>query len=108
MDNTPTIGFCTVPDRETGLKIAKTIVYDRLAACGNLLPGVHSVFRWEGKIQEEDELLLIIKTVGKLIKPLQAKIKELHPYEVPEIIFLPIHEGLPAYLKWIADVTEPQ
>ena len=95
--------LCTVPDRESGERIAAALVEERLAACVNLVPGLISVYRWQGKVEQEPECLLIIKTGVSRFEAVQQRIKALHPYEVPEIIALPISHGDPAYLNWITE-----
>lgn len=97
--------LCTVPDPETARRIAQTVVYEGLAACANLLPGITSVYRWQGEVQESQELLLIIKTHQARYGALEARIKELHPYQVPEIIALKIEVGARHYLDWITENT---
>jgi periplasmic divalent cation tolerance protein len=93
--------LCTVPDRMTALKISSTLVEEKLTACCNIVPGINSIYRWENKIQVEPELLLIIKTRQELFSELAQRIKNLHPYEVPEIIALPILKGNRDYIKWM-------
>jgi periplasmic divalent cation tolerance protein len=95
--------LCAVPDRESGERIGRALVQERLAACVNLLPGMVSTFRWEGEVKQESELLLLIKTVGARVEASTQRIKALHPYEVPEIIALPIADGDPEYLKWLTE-----
>ncbi|GEM83043.1 divalent-cation tolerance protein CutA [Meiothermus hypogaeus] len=97
--------FCTVPDLDSGQRIAQTLVHEGLAACVNLLPGITSVYRWQGEVQENHELLLIIKTRQARYQTLEARIKELHPYQVPEIIAHKIESGLQSYLEWIGQST---
>lgn len=97
--------LCTVPDATTGQTIARTLVHEGLAACVNLLPGITSIYRWQGEVQENPELLLLIKTRQERYEALEARIKELHPYEVPEIIAHKIVAGLKSYLEWIAQST---
>ncbi len=97
--------FCTVPDKETGLKIARVLVHEGLAACVNLLPGITSVYRWQGEVQENPELLILVKTRQERYEALEARIKELHPYEVPEIIAHKIEAGSKSYLDWITQST---
>ncbi|HLA75862.1 MAG TPA: divalent-cation tolerance protein CutA [Gammaproteobacteria bacterium] len=93
--------FCTCPDSDTANLIATTLVDRELAACVNILPGVRSIYRWQNKRETSDELLLIIKSLIEVYPALQASILEVHPYELPEIIALPIAAGLPAYLNWM-------
>lgn len=97
--------LCTVPDAETGQRIARTIVHEGLAACVNLLPGITSVYRWQGEIQENPEFLLLIKTTQERYAAMETRIKSLHPYEVPEIIAHKVEAGLKSYLNWISEST---
>ncbi len=102
MSGDPQIVLCTVPDRETAEHIAANLVTEQLAACVNIVPGVTSVYRWKDSIEKDAELLLIIKTHSTVFATLTDRIKTLHPYELPEIIAVPITDGLPEYLDWIA------
>jgi periplasmic divalent cation tolerance protein len=97
--------FVSVGSEEEGLAISRRLVEERLAACVNLVPKVRSIYRWEGKICDEPESYLIIKTRQELFEPLQERIKGLHSYSVPEIIALPIVKGLDSYLEWIRAET---
>jgi periplasmic divalent cation tolerance protein len=99
------VTFCTLPDKAAGEKIARVLVEERLAACVNLVPGLSSIYRWQGKIEKQEECLLIIKTAVPFER-LRARIKELHPYQAPEIISLPIKDGDSAYLKWLTDNSQ--
>ena len=94
-----------VSGRKEGRKIASAVLEDRLAACVNITEKVESHYRWQGKIEVAGEHLLIIKTKKMLFKALIKKIKSLHSYEVPEIIFLPITAGDPDYLGWLSRET---
>jgi periplasmic divalent cation tolerance protein len=105
MDSQPLVIYCTCPDQATAERIAETLVDERLAACVNLVPGLTSIYRWQGQIQRDAEWLLIIKTRRTVYSLLEARLRELHPYEVPEIIALPIQAGLADYLDWIVDST---
>jgi periplasmic divalent cation tolerance protein len=105
MNQSPLIVLCTCPDRATAERIAESVVGEQLAACVNIVPGLASVYHWEGKIQHDAELLLLIKTRQTAYPPLEARIRELHPYQIPEIIVLPIQTGSAAYLDWITDNT---
>jgi len=100
------VTLCTVPDRESGERIAHALVEERLAACVNLVPGLTSVYRWQGKVEKEAECLLIIKTGVSRFEVLKQRIKGLHPSEMPEIIALPIIHGDSAYLNWITESTK--
>lgn len=93
--------LCTCPDENTAINIAENIVAQKLAACVNVLPGVYSVYHWEGNVESAKEHILLIKTTGQKYTALEKVIKTLHPYEVPEIIAVDISNGLPEYLKWL-------
>jgi periplasmic divalent cation tolerance protein len=84
-------------------ELARELVERRHAACVSVIPGGHSVYRWQGKVEEAAEDLLVIKTHRSAIERLEAVTLELHPYEVPEFIVLDIDQGLPPYLQWVAD-----
>ncbi len=100
--------FCTCPDFDTANRIARHLVTARLAACINILPAVTSVYEWQGEIETAQEQLLLIKSSQPHYAKIEAEIKTLHPYEVPEIIALNIEKGLPAYLKWINSCLLPE
>ena len=95
----------TAPDVECARRLARAVVEDRLAACVNVLPGMCSVYRWEGDVHEDDEVLLLVKTRRALVPALLARLEELHPYEVPCVLVLPIEDGLASYLRWLDDST---
>ncbi|MEB3859811.1 MAG: divalent-cation tolerance protein CutA [Desulfurococcales archaeon] len=92
----------TAPKGE-GARIARFIVERRLAACVNVVPGVKSFYWWEGRLVEDSEELLVVKTVGDLVERLVAEVKRVHPYTVPEIISLPVEGGNADYLKWVRE-----
>jgi periplasmic divalent cation tolerance protein len=87
-------------------KIARALVERRLAACVNIIPGIESVYRWEGKIEEAQEYLLLLKTNDEVFPRLRDAIRELHSYQVPECITLVVDDGIPSYLKWIDESVE--
>jgi uncharacterized protein involved in tolerance to divalent cations len=91
----------TVPNAETAEKLAQALVGERLAACVNVLDGVRSVYRWKGAVERDDELLCVCKTTRAGFEKLRARVVELHPYEVPEVIALPIEAGHAPYLAWL-------
>jgi periplasmic divalent cation tolerance protein len=93
------------PDEETANAIALAVVEEKLAACVNILPRVQSIYRWQGSVESAAEIPLLIKATTRNYPALEARIKALHPYDVPEIIALPIARGLPAYLNWVAAET---
>jgi len=97
------LAFSTFPDVETARRIARELVAENLAACANVIPKIESIYRWQGKIEQGDETLVLFKTAAAHFAAFQEKLKSLHPYEIPEIIFVPVTAGLPAYLRWVAD-----
>ena len=98
--------FCTCPAK-VAKELSHALVEERLVACVNIVPGLTSVYRWEGKVCEDGESLLVMKTRAELMERLSARIVELHPYDVPEVIALPLAagEGNPAYLNWLLEQT---
>ena len=92
------------PDAE---RIARALVEERLAACVNVVPGVVSVYRWKGVVERENELMLVIKTMAQQVDALKARLLELHPYELPEVVVIPIGGGHGAYLAWLAEQVRP-
>lgn len=99
------VTLVTASSEEEALTIARALVEERLAACANIIPAIRSIYRWEGKICDEPECYLIIKTRESLFSALQERIQTLHTYDVPEIIALPIVEGSKAYFDWIREET---
>jgi periplasmic divalent cation tolerance protein len=93
--------FMTASDKKEALKIVRRLLDERLIACANIVGPVSSLFWWEGKIDEASEFLVIMKSRKDLFKRLSERVKETHSYEVPEVLELPITEGLPSYLEWI-------
>ena len=91
----------TVPSAEKALELARTVVEERLAACVNVVPSVRSVYRWEGKVQDDAEALLVIKTTAAGLEPLRARLVALHPYQCPEVLALPVEAGHAPYLEWV-------
>ena len=95
----------TAPTPERAAEIARTLVEERLAACGNVVPGIRSIYRWEGKVEDEQEALLVLKTTRARFEALRHRVLSLHPYQVPEVIALPVEAGSAEYLAWIAAET---
>lgn len=91
----------TGPDQQTLEKLARRLVEERLAACVNVIPRVRSVYRWQGDVHEDDEALAVLKTTRSAIGPLRDRIHELHPYDLPEFLVLPLEAGSEAYLRWV-------
>ncbi len=99
------LAISTCPDAATAADIARVLVAERLAACVNRVPGITSTYRWQGEVHDDAEVLLLIKTTRGRFDALRARLVELHPYDVPELIALEIADGLPAYLAWLAGET---
>ena len=93
--------FCTCPDKDTAEKIARRLVETNKAACVNILPGITSVYSWKGQVESTTEQLLLIKAHNNNYELIETTIHDLHPYELPEIVAVPIERGLPDYLHWI-------
>jgi len=91
------------PDVETANRIAEALVTEKLAACANLLPGVHSIYRWKEKIETAGEIMVFFKTTEDRQAAFEEKLRSLHPYEVPELIRIKIDSGSPDYLRWVID-----
>lgn len=96
-----------LPDAESAESLAHALVDARLAACVNVLPAVRSVYRWQGKVESAQEATLLAKTTQRRYAQLEHAIRSAHPYDLPEIVALPVTAGLPAYLHWIAQETAP-
>jgi len=100
--------FVTVASQQDGERIAERLVGEHLAACVNIVGPMRSIYYWDGQVQRDQELLLIIKTRAALFGEIEAQVKHLHPYQTPEIIALPIRAGADAYLSWLASATRAQ
>lgn len=98
----------TLPADADGRAFGRTLVEERLAACVNVLPPMESVYRWEGQIEAEPERQVVIKTSNERIAALWDRIREMHPYDTPEFIVLPMSDGSDAYLRWIGESTAPR
>ncbi len=96
-----------VGDGESAARLARTLVEERLAACVSVVPGVRSVYRWEGRVVEDSEHLLIVKTTESGYEMLESRLREMHPYEVPEVIGLRVARVLGAYLSWLRGAVKP-
>lgn len=100
--------WMTAPDAATGERIGRALVDERLAACANVIPGVVSVYRWEGEVRTDPEVQVLLKTRRSLVDRLFGRGAELHPYEVPELVATPMVGVSEAYRKWVLDQTEHQ
>jgi periplasmic divalent cation tolerance protein len=102
------VGLSTCPDQATGKRIAEALVGERLATCVNRIAGVASTYFWDGRLQDDAEILLIIKTTAARLAELEARLKVLHPYELPELIVLPVTGGNERYLQWVRSGVSEQ
>ena len=99
--------FTNLPDRASAERLAELLLEQRLAACVNILAPCRSVYRWKGAVQHDEEHPMLIKTSAERYAALEQALRQGHPYELPEIIAVPIEQGLPAYLDWVAAETKP-
>lgn len=97
------LALSTFPDAEVARRISHELVNGRFAACANILPGIESIYRWKDKLESGNETLVFFKVSGDRQTAFQEKLRSLHPYDVPEIIFAGIDNGLPEYLRWVAE-----
>ena len=95
------LALSTFPDAEIARRISNQLVSERFAACANIFPSVESIYRWKGKIESGNETLVFFKVSEDRQSAFQDKLRLLHPYDVPEIIFLPVASGLPGYIQWV-------
>ena len=103
MADTLLLALSTFPDAEIARHISNRLVSERFAACANMLPAVESIYRWKENVENANETLVLFKLREDRQSAFQEKLRSLHPYEVPEIIFVPVSSGLPEYLRWVAD-----
>ncbi|CAB3372640.1 Hypothetical predicted protein [Cloeon dipterum] len=103
---THSVAYVTAPNDETAKKIARGLVENKLAACVNIIPQITSIYEWKDKIEEDSEVLMMIKTRTSIIEELTKYVRENHPYEVCEVITLPIQSGNPPYLKWLGEAVK--
>lgn len=98
--------YCTCPDIVTADRISRRIIRQHMAACVNQIPGTTSIYEWDGKIRQDNEVLLIIKSTEERFEAIQQLVIEEHPYELPELVAVPITQGLPDYLEWMTQCTK--
>ena len=99
--------FMTAPDEALAAQIAQRLVEEELVACGNILPGVRSIYRWEGKVCDDPEVLVIFKTLAAKVPLVSERIRALHPYDCPEVVSVSVEGGSQAYLDWVGAVVRP-
>ena len=97
------LALSTFPDRDTAQRISNQLVTEKFAACANILPAIESIYRWKEQIETGSETLVFFKLIEDRQSAFRKKLRSLHPYKVPEIIFVPVSNGLPEYLRWVAD-----
>lgn len=97
------LALSTFPDAETARRISNQLVTEKFAACANILPAVESIYRWKEKIETAGEVIVFFKTTPDRQKAFQEKLRSLHPYDVPEIIFMSVTNGLPEYVRWVIE-----
>ena len=100
------VALVTAGDAESADRMARALVIERLAACVNVVPGMTSHYRWEGEVHRDDEVLMIVKTTESHLDDLIARVAELHPYDVPEVLGFPVHRGHAPYLAWVTESVE--
>ena len=93
----------TAPSQDVAEQLVNTIVEEKLAACGNIVPGLTSIYRWQGAVQRDAEVLILFKTLRGSVHRLSARVQELHPYDVPEVLALPVSAGSSEYMRWVAE-----
>ena len=98
--------FTTLPTADKAAEIAKVLVEEKLVACVNVLPAVRSIYRWQGKLHDENEVLVLLKTRAEHLERLKLRLLEVHPYESPEVLAVPIESGYQPYLEWLAGETK--
>ncbi len=106
-DREPVVVLVTVPTPEVGTRVAGALVSERLVACVNVVPGLRSIYWWQGAVHDDAELLLVMKSCRDRVPALTARVLELHPYDLPEVVVLPIVDGSSRYLDWLRASTVP-
>lgn len=99
--------LCTFPDADTAASVTRTLVEEKLVACGNIVPGVRSIYAWEGKVEDTAEVLVFFKTAPSVYARLEKRLLKLHPYDTPEILAFEAGAAAKAYSAWVADAVRP-
>lgn len=99
--------FMTAPQAGTASEIVRTLVEERIIACGNIMPSVTSIYRWQDAIEQTAEVMVVMKTMAEQLERLEQRVAELHPYEVPELLAIRVSEGNQPYLAWVVENTTP-
>lgn len=101
------VALVTAPSQEVAESLVRTVVEERLAACGNIVPGLVSIYRWQGEVQRDQEVLIVFKTPAGATGRLMERVRQLHPYDVPEVVVLQVADVLPAYAAWVLESGTP-
>ena len=96
------IVLVTAPDRDVAERLVRSLLDERLVACGNIVPGVLSLYCWQGRLEREEEVLIVLKTTAALTAELVRRVPALHPYEIPEVLVVPVSDGYEPYIDWVA------
>ena len=102
----PALVYVTAPSEEEARKMARELIEKKLAACANIFP-ISSLYRWKGKLQEEREVAMILKTSVERVEEVIRELRRIHPYELPCVLSLPVSKGLPEFLRWVEEETRP-
>ncbi len=108
MNNKVIVVLSTCPDETVARDLGRRLVESGRAACVNVIPGLRSIYRWQDRIEEDNEAMMLIKTVQERVDEITAWLEQEHPYALPEVVVLPVTAGLPGYLKWVADTAGGQ
>lgn len=99
------VALTTLPDADAAEALVRRLVEERLVACGNIVPGLVSLYWWRGELERSAEVLVVLKTTEQLVPRLLERLPQLHPYDVPELLILPVESGHPPYVEWVAEET---
>lgn len=108
MSSAVSVVLVTVPDVRVGRELGRQLVDEGLVACVNVVPGVRSIYRWQGKVEESDECLLVMKLRRAGVGPVRERVQALHPYDLPEVLALPVEDGSQPYLDWVVAESTPR
>lgn len=96
----------TAPDAAAGAQIARALLEERLIACANVVPAIRSLYRWEGRVEDSEESLVVMKSTAGVVDAIAARVRQLHPYDVPEVVATEVVAGLEPYLDWVREETD--
>ncbi len=107
MSDTPLLALTTLGSPDDAQRLVRALVDERVVACGTIVPGATSIYRWQGAVQEETEVLVLLKTMASRWDALRTAVRRHHPYQVPELIAVPVNHGLDTYVSWLAQAVTP-